>query len=171
MVLTTIKGTIYRPSIPARPGRLVLARAVDGRLWAARGGEAVPVLVRRCFPWSEPERFISLRSERDEEVALIADPAELDADSRAALELALAEAGFVFQVEAVRSVEEEVEIRHWRVATRQGERSFQTRLDDWPRRLPGGGFLLRDVAGDLYRIPDPATLDETSRGLLWAFVD
>ena len=83
----------------------------------------------------------------------------------------MAEAGFMFEVTRVREVEEEVEIRHWTVETRQGPRAFQTRLDDWPRALPGGGFLIRDVAGDLYRLPDPGSMDQKSRELLWALVD
>jgi len=66
---------------------------------------------------------------------------------------------------------EEVEIRQWTVETVHGTRSFQTHLDDWPRVLPGGGLLIRDVAGDLYRLPDPYELDRKSRELLWAFVD
>jgi hypothetical protein len=37
--------------------------------------------------------------------------------------------------------------------------------------LPSGGLLIRDVAGDLYRLPEPETLDKKSRALLWAFVD
>ena len=73
-----------------------------------------------------------------------------------ALERALAEASFVLEVRRVDSVEEEVEIRQWKVETRQGPRSFQTHLDDWPRVLPMGGLLIRDVSGDLYRLPDPA---------------
>jgi hypothetical protein len=48
---------------------------------------------------------------------------------------------------------------------------FQTRLDDWPRELPGGDILIRDVAGDLYHVPDPEALDQRSQELLWAFVD
>ncbi len=63
------------------------------------------------------------------------------------------------------------EIRHWRVETRQGTRSFQTRLDAWPRLLPHGGLLIRDVAGDLYHLGEPGALDHHSRALLWAFVD
>ena len=50
-------------------------------------------------------------------------------------------------------------------------RSFQTHLDDWPRALPNGGILIRDVAGDLYRIAPPSQMDRKSRELLWAFVD
>jgi hypothetical protein len=68
-------------------------------------------------------------------------------------------------------IEEEVEIRQWTVETRDGPRHFQTHLDDWPRVLPMGGLLIRDVGGDLYRLPDPARLDRRSRELLWAFVD
>ena len=74
-------------------------------------------------------------------------------------------------MERIESVDEEVEIRIWKVRTRQGPRSFQTRLDDWPREVPGGGFLIRDVAGDLYHVADPRGLDEASRALLWAFVE
>jgi len=149
----------------------VLERRPDGTLSVAIGGERRAVHVRRCFPWSEPGRFVSLRDDDEEELVLVEDPGALDNGSRAALEDALAEAGFVFEVIGVQEVEEEVELRHWRVRTLQGVRTFQTRLDDWPRRLPGDHLLLRDVAGDLYRIADLAGLDPKSRSLLWAFVD
>jgi len=68
------------------------------------------------------------------------------------------------------SIDEEVEIRQWDVETRHGPRSFQTHLDDWPRSLPGGGLLIRDVGGDLYRLM-VGELDKASKELLWAFVD
>jgi len=76
----------------------------------------------------------------------------------------------VLQVTRVVSIDEEVEIRQWTVETRHGSRSFQTHLDDWPRVLPDGGLLIRDVAGDLYRLT-VTDLDKKSRDLLWAFVD
>ena len=150
---------------------LSLEQRADGRLWAVRGGEERAVWVRRCFPWSEPGHFLSLRDSDEEEFALVRDPAELDAASRDALEAALAVAGFVFEITRVLEIEDEVEIRRWRVETRQGARSFQTRLDDWPRTLPHGGLLIRDVTGDLYHLGRPAALDQRSRALLWAFVD
>lgn len=157
-----------------REPSLTIELRADGRLWAARpdgGGTARAVTVRRAFPWSEPAKYLSLRDDDEEEYALVADPGELDRGSRQALEHALVEAGFVLEIVRVHEIEEEVEIRHWRVDTRQGARTFQTRLDDWPRTLPGGGLLIRDVAGDLYHLADPATLDRRSRDLLWAFVD
>lgn len=150
---------------------LSLEQRSDGRLWAVRGDEERAVWVRRCFPWSEPTRYLSLRDGDEEEFALVRDPADLDDASREALEGALALAGFVFEITRVLEIEEEVEIRRWRVETRQGPRSFQTRLDDWPRTLPHGGLLIRDVTGDLYHLGRPAALDRHSRALLWAFVD
>jgi len=154
-----------------KEGTVVLKNHGDGRLAAVIGERTVAVKLRQCFPWSEPTRHLSLRDGDDKEIALVDDPASLDAESRQALELALADAGFVLEVTRVLEIEEEIEIRQWTVETRQGNRSFQTHLDDWPRVLPGGGLLIRDVAGDLYRLADPSRLDKKSRALLWAFVD
>jgi len=153
------------------PGELILERRADGRVWAVRDGAERAVWVRRCFPWSEPGRFLSLRDDDEEEFALVRDVAELAPASRQVLEEALVAAGFVFEVTRVVAIEEEIEIRHWQVETRQGPRTFQTRLDDWPRHLPHGGLLVRDVSGDLYHLADPQALDRKSRALLWAFVD
>jgi len=150
---------------------LRVERREDGQLWAERSGETCPVWVRRCFPWSEPTRFVSLLDHEKNEFALVSDVGALEPRSREALEDALAEAGFVLQIERIESVEEEVEIRTWAVQTRQGHRSFQTRLDDWPREVPGGGYVIRDVAGDLYHVASPQELDSRSRELLWAYVE
>ena len=150
---------------------VVLRSAADGRLHVLIDDRCVPVRLRQCFPWSEPGLHLSLRDDQDREVAIVDDPADLDSESRAALEQALEAAGFVLEVTRVLDIEEEVEIRQWTVETRQGRRSFQTHLDDWPRTLPNGGILIRDVAGDLYRLSAPKEMDKKSRGLLWAFID
>ncbi len=153
------------------PDTLSLERGADGRLWALMHERRTAVGVHRCFPWSEPGQFLSLRDEDDREVALIVNLDDLEAGSRSALRQALLEAGFVLTVTRITDVDEEVEIRTWAVETEQGPRSFQTRLDDWPWKVPGGGIVIRDVAGDLYHIPEPDTMDQRSRKWLWAFVD
>ncbi|HJQ65224.1 MAG TPA: DUF1854 domain-containing protein [Gemmatimonadales bacterium] len=163
--------TLVGEPLAQRDTELTLEHRADGQLWVIQGENECAVRVRRAFPWSEPSRFLSLRDHEDVEIVLVTDPAKLDPESRHALEQALAQAGFVFDVSAVHAIDEEVEIRTWRVETRQGPRSFQTRLDDWPRTLPEGGLLIRDVAGDLYRLRQLARLDQKSRELLWAFVD
>jgi hypothetical protein len=125
----------------------------------------------RCFPWSEGDRFISLRDAQNHEVALIDSLDQLDAGSRVALERALAVARFVLQITAVFEIDEDYEIRAWKVRTAHGVRSFQTALDTWPRRAAGGGHLIEDVAGDVYLIPPLDQLDPVSRKLLWPYVD
>lgn len=150
---------------------LRLERRRDGRLWALRNGEERPVRVRKLFPWSQNARHVSLRDSADEEFALVGPEEQLDRASALALEEATRGAGFVLEVTAVLEVREEIEIRVWSVETRQGPRTFQTRLDDWPRETQGGGLLVRDVAGDHYFVPDPQALDAGSREWLWAFVD
>ncbi|MGH7286461.1 MAG: DUF1854 domain-containing protein [Myxococcota bacterium] len=150
---------------------LRLERRADGQLWAVLGLEAVPVWVHRCFPWTAPGRFVSLRDQEEEEVALVRDLSELEPESRRVLQSALLEAGFVLEVESVESIEDEIEIRTFRVRTRQGPRRFQTLRDEWPRPMPGGGILLRDVAGDLYLVRDPEALDRASRDRLWPLLD
>lgn len=152
---------------------LRLWRGPDGQLWGRSDQEPRPRALRVCrmFPWSEPGRYVSLRDDDEEELALVRAPSRLEPDSCAALEVSLAEAGFVMEIVSVVSVEEEIEIRTFVVETAQGPRTFQTERDEWPRELAGGGLLLRDVAGDLYAVRDAERLDATSRKLLWAFLD
>ena len=151
--------------------KLKLERRADGQLWAVSNGEERAVRLHRCFPWSEPSRYLSLRDTENEEFALVRSLDDLEPASRDVLRDAIAEVGFVLEVERITGVEEEIEIRTWKVETRQGPRSFQTRLDDWPMDVPGGGILIRDVAGDLYHVADPDKLDAKSRTWLWAFLD
>ena len=153
------------------PANLTVRRRDDGQFEAAWDGRTAVVRVIRCFPWSEPHRFISLRDHDENEIALIPDLTQLDPDSRQAVESALAEAAFVLEVVRIDSIEEEFEIRNWRVQTRQGPRTFQTHRDEWPRAVDGGGYLVHDVAGDLFRIPPPAQLDEASRKRLRIYID
>ena len=107
-----------------------------------------------CFPWTDPDRFISLRDQEDRELALVEDPGALDASSRQALELCAGVSRLVFEIRRIISVEKEHELRVWRVETAQGPRHFQTKLDDRPRALASGGWVIRDVAGDLFFVRD-----------------
>jgi hypothetical protein len=151
---------------------LKIQRREDGRLMAIRdGGEPVVVRARRCFPWVERGGYITLRDGDEKEVALIKRLDELDAESRLAVEAGLAESAFVLEVDRLEAIETEFEIRVWRVHTRQGPFVFQTKLDEWPRKTPQGGLLVRDVAGNLFHIANPRQLDRESQKLLWAYID
>lgn len=169
--LEAFGSTVSVGDLIASGSSLQLRQGRDGQLWARQGGEETAVVAHCCFPWSAPGTYVSLRDHERNEVALIRDPAALDERSRAALEWALAGAAFVFTIEAIEEVEDEIEIRRWHVRTVHGPRAFQTGRDVWPEPMSAGGYLIRDVAGDLYHVPNPATLDRRSRDLLWAFAE
>jgi hypothetical protein len=150
---------------------LTVVRAPGGQLTVCKDGVTTPVRVCRCFPWSEPARFVSLRDDKENELALIERLGDLDPQSRASVEVALAEAGFVLEIVRIESAEEVFEIRAWKVQTKQGSRTFQTALDEWPREVSSGGYLVRDISGDLFYIARPEEMDDKSQKILWALVD
>jgi Domain of unknown function (DUF1854) len=140
------------------------------RLWLEHAGKTVSVQPVRCFPWSAPGELVSLRDADEQEHYLVEALADLDPASRVALSSAMQSAGFVLEVEAILSIEEDYEVRVWQARTRHGLRTFQTRLDEWPWAAPDGGYLIRDLCGDLFRLPPSERMDETSRHCLWAYV-
>ena len=143
----------------------------DGRLYIGIKGKDVAVHVKPCFPWSCPEGYLSLRDDEDNEMVLIEDLKMLDDNSRKCLEQALLDTVFVIRINKVVSCKEEFEVRTWEVVTQQGPRKFQTKRDAWPRILPQGKLLIEDVAGDLYSIDDPYSMDAHSRKQLASFID
>lgn len=157
--------------IPVPPGEVRLSRSDDGQYFAHWGEHTATVHMVRCFPWSERDRFFSIRDGDDHEITLVETCGDLDDASVDVLEQALAEAGFVFEVTCVTEIREEFEIRNWTVETAQGPRTFQTRRDEWPRRTGRGGMLVRGVAGDLYHIASEDALDADSKRLLSVYVD
>ena len=148
-----------------------IERTATGALRVVTARGATLARAVRCFPWSEPNRHISIRDSEGNELLYVDDPQRLDEASRHALEGALTTAGFVIDVTGVDAVVEDFEMRCLKVRTRHGPRSLQTALDAWPRRAPNGDVLLEDVAGDIYRIPPVEMLDRRSRRLLWALLD
>ena len=102
---------------------------------------------------------------------MIVDVSEPSRESREAVEQAMAAANFVLEIQSIESVEQEFDLRNWKVITPPGPRTFPTRLADWPRQLPGGGLLIRDISGDLYCIPQPDQLDQKNRKILWTYAD
>lgn len=96
---------------------------------------------------------------------------DLDAESREAIESALAESSFVIEIIRIESIAEGPALREWKVETAQGPRRFLTQLDSWPRNLENGAVLIQDVSEDLYVVRDLDALDARSRDELWSYAD
>jgi len=161
----------YANAIPVAPENLHVLLQDDGQYTAQWDAFTVHVKAVCCFPWSHPDGFVSLRDDEGLEIAFVPSIDALDEASREVTLRAMREARFMFEIVTVHSLDEEYEIRNWRVETKQGPRTFQTHREEWPIRLKNGGFLVRAVAGDLIFIPEPSTLDPTSRKHLRVVLD
>ncbi len=143
----------------------------DGHLLLYDKGDYKKVELKPCFPWTTPSRYLALVNSDGKELKFIDKLDELDEPSQKAVQQALYEAGFCFEVVKIDKIEEEFELRRWWVQTKQGPRQFQTKLMDWPRILPNGEMLIQDLYGDLFHIKDLKNSNLDKRGLLTAFID
>ena len=91
------------------------------------------VSLKPCFPKSHPNKYFSIRDEKDKELHLLETLDKLDDDNKKIIEDYLSIRSFNYEVIGIHHVDEEFGVRHWEVKTKQGERSFQTELDVWPQ--------------------------------------
>jgi len=163
------------PELPEEPRfearELLLERDPDGHLWASdRGGaKRVSVRARRCFPLTEPERFLCLIDERGRERACIEEASELDPGSRQALTEALRRSEFLPHIERIEFVRVEATRSEWQVSTDRGQRRFVVEQEDHIRKLEDGRHVITDAHGMRYLVPVPERLDASSRRWLSRF--
>lgn len=150
--------------------RPTIRRDDAGRLTVLHENDWVYVRMRPCFPWSQVDRYLSLRDDDNREMAFIETLEGLDPESRAAVSAAIEEAQFAFEIVRIEDIDRDFELRIWKVETKQGRRIFTTKLEDWPRHMADGSIVIEDLAGDLYVVPDKDKLDRNSQKLLWAYV-
>ncbi|NLL43321.1 MAG: DUF1854 domain-containing protein [Firmicutes bacterium] len=120
-----------------------------------------------AFPFTEPERFISVREPEGEEIGLIRDLSELDAASQKAVRDELSWRYYTPQIKRIVSYKEEFGHTYWEVETDRGLRKFVTRgRDQTVRSISARRTLIIDVSGNRYEIADLAELDARSRDYL-----
>lgn len=136
-------------------GRLVLTRA--------GADDVVDVRVRRAFPWSKPERFVSVRSSEGKELLIIEDLSMVPTDVRRAVERYLADNTFIPRIERVDELDTQHGYQLWKVQTDRGAVEFRVQEREDVRFLPDGRYTVRDVDGNLYELPRRDQLDEASR--------
>ncbi len=120
----------------------------------------------RCFPFTDPDRFVSLVDARGREVMRIDDPSNLEPASRELLTKELARREFLPQIKRIRDVSPRSEPSTWDVETDRGHVRFVLPSEDNLRRLPGDGVLITDQHGVRYRIVSIAALDRRGREIM-----
>ena len=130
------------------------------------GEEHHEVRAVRAFPLTDKAGYVSFLGDKDKEVALLADPQNLDEASRGALDHVLKLNYFVPKITRVFSIGETWGVSHWKVETDRGYASFEVIDRDKTRRLSTGSIIIIDADENRYVIEDPDALDPRSYNLI-----
>ncbi|MBN1344904.1 MAG: DUF1854 domain-containing protein [Phycisphaerae bacterium] len=146
-----------------------LKREQDGKLTFFPGDGRAPTKdcrIARCFPWTEPDRFISIRDKEGNELHLFGSIENVPAESRGVVEDELRAQEFVPRIRRVHAIDDTFEIMIWKADTDRGPVEFQVKDDEDIRVLGDDYVVVKDHTGMLFEIPDLRSLDERSRGLV-----
>src|SRR5438874_9102597 len=137
----------------------------QSKLVLKRAGQddAVDVRVRRAFPWTRPERFVSVRSSEGKELMMIEDASGLNESLRRIIGEHLAGTVFIPKITRIDAVDVRFGYQQWRVQTDRGPIEFRVQEREDIRFLPDGRFNLRDADGNVYELPPLSQLDDHSR--------
>ncbi len=131
-------------------------------------GETITELEpRRLFPMSGLTRYITLLDGDLKEKAIIRDLAQLDEESRRAVEECLEQYYMIPKILEMIDVTEKFGVITWTCRTDRGVRSFRirSRTNDI-KVLYDGRVLIRDSNDNRYEIDDYRTMDKKSRSML-----
>ncbi len=136
-------------------GRVVLRRTEQD--------DAVDVRIRRSFPWSDPMRYVSIRSSEGKELILVEDMAELDATLRAFVEKELKRSSFIPTITRVDHISVAFGHMEWKVQTDRGPATFRVQEREDVRFLHDGRFRVKDADGTVYELPSVDKMDAHSQ--------
>jgi len=138
--------------------RIVRAeRNTLGQLVVYLEGRDEPIVdarIARCFPWSVPHSYISVRDSNGKELVLLKTLDELPAESRSLLEAELRDKIFNPKIRRIIDYKHEFGITSITARTDRGEVTFQVRGRDDVRVLSPTRALFRDADGNTYELPD-----------------
>ena len=142
-----------------------LDRDEQGRLVLRRPGkdDVVDVRVRRAFPWSARDRYVSIRDGEGKELLLIESLEPLDDGQRRTIEQSLSDASFIPRITPVQDVDVRFGYQQWKVKTDRGPAEFRVQEREDIRFLPDGRFRIKDADGTVYEMVRLDELDEASR--------
>ncbi len=152
---------------PAKIERI--ERNAAGQLVVCLVGRAEPVIdakAARCFPWSLPESYISVRDSEGQELALLKTLDGLDQASRKVLCEELRARIFNPKITAITYCKSEFGVTSIRAETDRGEVTFQIRSRDDVRVLSRTRALLRDADGNTYELENVNSLEPKARKFL-----
>lgn len=149
-------------------GELRFRRDRKQGLLMERDGEEITVgQLAVAFPLSSLDRYVSVADDDGSEIVMIRDISALDADSLKLLRAELERVYFMPRIEDVANIDVTLGVYRWEVTTDRGERVFEVRHPRHNiRRLGSNRFIVRDVDGNRYDIPDWNQLPAAAREIV-----
>lgn len=137
------------------------------RLTVAGEYSCLHVAVHRLFPLTHPTEYFSIRDGGGQELGLLRSLDGLSPAGRDCVTAALARRYMTAEVRKIVRVRERFGIVEWEVETHRGVCRFATRdLRDNIRRLSAVHYIIPDVDGNRYDIPNLTALDTQSQARL-----
>lgn len=154
-----IDASQVRMTIPPGSTRLRVEIREDRTVLSAK--------VKRVFPISNPDNYLSILDGADKEVGILRNPGDLDKDSKQALEAELDRRYFTPIIKEIHTLKQDGGMWFFKVVTQRGPTSFYVRhwRDNAYEITPGRWHIL-SVDGQRYEIVDIDALDAKSLRLL-----
>lgn len=148
-----------------QPEAVSFSRSKGGVLEGVIQGKSYnELIIYRAFPFRYPSQFISIRTQEGEELGMIEDIANLDAESSLELNRELELRYFLPRVERVERVSFESDLWLWELQTHLGAtRLVMRNLHEHLQYAGGDRIILTDQSGRRCEIPDWRRLDAHSR--------
>lgn len=124
------------------------------------------VRVRRAFPWSMPDQYISVRSKEGKEVLMIRDLGRLPPDLQARVRQAIHISTFIPRIERIVTLTMQFGQQQWEVVTDRGPTAFRVQEREDIKTHADGRRSVKDADGNTYELPPDEQLDPVSRRLL-----
>ncbi len=124
------------------------------------------VRIRRAFPWTNTQQFVSIRSAEGKEILLIESLADLSHDQRNAIERALVDETCIARITHVDRIDMRFGSQEWSVQSDRGHRDFRVQEREDVRFLPDGRFAVKDADGNIYELPPSTEMDDHSRRMV-----
>jgi hypothetical protein len=146
-------------------GQVWLGRSPGGVLQATIGGEDYPeVHLFRCYPFSKPAEYISVRTPKVDEIGIIRSLEELEAASREEAQRELNLRYLIPRITYIEKIQQKPALWIWNVDTTLGPMTLAMRnLHEHLQSPAPGRYLITDIEGRRCEIPDIAQLDAHSR--------
>ena len=121
------------------------------------------VRVRRAFPWSMPERFVSIRGKDGKELLMVDDLRALRPGLQDRLRQAIRGSTFIPRIHRIVSLELQFGHQEWEVETDRGTVRFRVQEREDIKMQADGRMSVKDADGNVYELPaerdmDPQTL-------------